>query len=188
MDFDFNSYWQKIKTGDEKAFETLFKKINGSLCYYALQITKDQFVAQEIVQDVFLKIWQTRETIVIRGSFKAYLYLMTHNLAINTLIKNNTRKNTVIELISNDLWKNTEAVLEMNPFLLEKLEAEETNRTIEKAINKLPQQCRDVFSLSRFDNKTNKEIAYLLNITESTVRTHIFRALEKIEKALEKNK
>jgi RNA polymerase sigma-70 factor, ECF subfamily len=188
MSFDFNSYWQKTKNGDEKAFESLFKEINSSLCYYALQITNDQFIAQEIVQDVFLKLWQNRQDIIITGSVKAYLYVFTHNLAINSLIRNNTRKNSVSKLISNDLWNNIETTLEMNPFLLEKLEAEDTNMLIEKTISELPQQCREIFTLSRFDNKTNKEIATLFKITESTVRSHIFKALEKIEEALEKNK
>lgn len=188
MSFDFSFYWQKIKNGDERAFEALFKEISGSLCYYAYQITNDHFMSQEIVQDVFLKIWQNRNQIVIRGSLKAYLYLTTHNIAINTLIKNNTRKNSVSKLISNDLWKDLEATLEMNPFLLEKLEADEINKTIEKTINDLPQQCREIFSLSRLQNKTNKEISTLLNIAEGTVRTQIFRALEKIEEALEKSK
>lgn len=188
MSFDFSFYWQKIKNGDERAFEALFKEMNGPLCYYALQITNDQFIAQEIVQDVFLKVWQNRNEIVIRGSLKAYLYITTHNIAINTLIKNNTRKNSVSKLISNDLWKDIESTLEMNPFLLEKLEADEINETIEKAINDLPHQCREVFLLSRFQNRTNKEIAAILNIAEGTVKSQIFRALEKLEEALEKNK
>jgi RNA polymerase sigma-70 factor, ECF subfamily len=188
MSFDFNFHWQKIKNGDERAFEALFKEMNGSLCYYALQLTNDQFIAQEIVQDVFLKIWQNRNQIVIKGSLKAYLYITTHNIALNTLIKNNNRRNSVSKLISNDLWKNIEATLEMNPFLLEKLEADEINKTIEKAINDLPQQCKEIFLLSRNQNKTNKEIAAILNIAEGTVKSQIFRALEKIETALEKDK
>ncbi|HEY4785464.1 MAG TPA: RNA polymerase sigma-70 factor [Bacteroidales bacterium] len=188
MSFDFNFYWQKTREGDEKAFEILFKEINNSLCYYAFQITNDRFIAQEIVQDVFLKIWQNRRKIIINGSFKAYLYLMTHNLAINTLLKINTRKNSVSRLVSNDLWENFKDTLAINPYLLEQLEAEETDKTIEKAIDGLPQQCKDVFSLSRFENKSYKEISSLLNITESTVRSHIFKALEKIEEVLKKNK
>jgi len=72
-----------------------------------------------------------------------------------------------------------------NPFLLEKLEAEETNMIIEKAVSELPKQCRVVFSLSRYDYKSNREIASLLDISESSVRTYIFRSLEKIKKALE---
>src|SRR5512141_1060935 len=85
MRFDYSFYSHKIKNGDERAFEALFKEMNGPLCYYALQITNDQFIAQEIVQDAFLKIWQSRNEIVIRGSLKAYLYITTHNIAINTL-------------------------------------------------------------------------------------------------------
>jgi len=174
-----------MRNGDLNAFERLFKELNSSLCYYAFQLTKDQIFSQEIVNDVFLKLWQDRETINIRGSYKNYLYSMTHNHAINLLIKNNSLRNKVSKLISTDIWEKLESTVAINPFLLEKLEAEETNMIIEKAVSELPKQCRVVFSLSRYDYKSNREIASLLDISESSVRTYIFRSLEKIKKALE---
>jgi RNA polymerase sigma-70 factor, ECF subfamily len=187
MGFDYHYYWQKIKSGDEKAFEILFKEVCNSLNYYALQITNDIFLAQEIVQDVFLKLWQNRETIAIRGSLKAYLYQAIHNQAINTKIQGSTKKNAVTKLGTDFFWDFIGETRHMDAFLLENLEANETADLIDKIVKELPEQCQNVFSLSRYENKTNKEIASILNITENTVRTHIYRALEKIEEALEKN-
>jgi RNA polymerase sigma-70 factor (ECF subfamily) len=74
MNFDFDFCWQQIRNGDEHALEKVYKAAFRSLVYYATEITGQHHLGEEVVQDVFLKIWQTREELFIKGSFKAYLF------------------------------------------------------------------------------------------------------------------
>jgi RNA polymerase sigma-70 factor, ECF subfamily len=188
MTVDLDLYWQKVHiNGDEKAFKQLFKQTFQSLCFYAFQISSDRFLAEEIVQDVFVKLWENRESIEVKGNFKAYLFQMVHNFTLNKLVFKNTQKNMVNNTVSDDVWETILESEEYNAFLEEKLEADDTRDTINAAIDQLPNQCREIFQLSRIENKTNDEIASFLDITVNTVRTQIYRALEKIKEAIEKN-
>jgi RNA polymerase sigma-70 factor (ECF subfamily) len=189
MGLSLDYYWQKVQEkGDENALEWIFKNTYPSLCFYAFQIVGDRFLSEEIVQDVFTNLWQNRNKIAIKGSFKAYLYQSVRNLAINVLIQNSTLKKSVNNLVSIEFWQEIQNNLKFEAFLIEKLEAEETQLVIDKAISELPEQCREIFKLSRNEFKSNDEIADYLGISVNTVRTQIFRALEKIKEALEKNK
>lgn len=187
MSFDYTYYWDKIRQDDEKALEKLFKETHLQLRFYAWHITGDLYTAEEVVQDVFLRIWQKRKDIDLKSSIKAYLYQSTHNIAVSTLLKHSTQKQSVNTPVSAELWQYIENNLDVNAFLLEKLEADETEEIITNVIKELPEQGKEVFTLSRFDQKSNKEIADQLKITESTVKTHISRALKKIKEALDKN-
>lgn len=187
MTFDLDYYWQKVQNNsDEKAFEQIFNQVSESLCYYSFYLLKDQVLAEEIVQDVFVKLWQTHKDIDVRSNFKAYLFQMVHNFSINKVIQNNTLKNTLTTKVSDEVWNFLLETQEYNAFLIENIEAEDTNKVIIKAIDELPNQCREIFHYSKFKNKTNQEIADILNISVNTVRTQIYRALEKIKAALEK--
>lgn len=186
MNFDFNGCWLEIQNGNEKALETLFDLLNKSLCLYSFNITNDLFASQEIIQDLFLKIWNDRRKIVVKGSFKAYLYQIAYNLSINYLVQRNTLKFSVNKLLPADAWLTMQNEIDINEFLIEKLEADDTSLIIEKAISGLPDQCKKIFTLSRFEGKSTDQIAALLNISVNTVRTQIYRALEKIKEELEK--
>lgn len=186
MFFDFNGCWLKIQNDDEKALEELFKEANKSLCLYSLNITKDLFTSQELIQDLFLKIWQNRKKISIEGSLKAYLYQTAYNLSINYLVQKKTLKLSVNRLLPSDTWLTMQDNIHTNEFVIEKLEAEDTGAIVDKVITALPEQCKRIFMLSRVDGKTTYEIADILNISTNTVRTQIYRALEKIKEELEK--
>ncbi|HEX3007571.1 MAG TPA: RNA polymerase sigma-70 factor [Bacteroidales bacterium] len=186
MYFDFNSCWLKIQNDNVKALEELFNEVNKPLCVYSFSITKDLFASQEIIQDLFLKIWQNRKNISIEGSLKAYMYQTAYHLSINYLIRNKTLKLSVNKLLPADMWLNLKDQIQVNEYVVEKLEAEETSKVIDKAIAELPEQCRNIFALSRIEGKSSNEIAAILNISVNTVRTQVYRALEKIKTALEK--
>ena len=187
MSIILHNYWNKIKEGDESSFELLYKYLVPELCNYAFQYTQDRFLAEEIVQDVFIKIWQTRENITPNKSIKAYIYQCVHNSCINSLIQKKNMKNINNVFLTEESWEVIHESTQMNPFLLEKLEADDTEHIIKHIVQTLPVGCREIFSLSRFENRSNQEIAQMLNISVSTVRTQIFRALEKISEGLSKN-
>ena len=180
-----NKYWQGICEGDEKALEALFREINKSLFYYALYLTEDYATSEEIVQDVFVKIWQDRHRIVIKGSLKSYLYKSIRNHAINILIHKKTKKFSVNRIMPGNIWEVMQEILDAEDHIVEKIEAGETEKKIRAIIDGLPEQCRRVFILSRFEDKSNTEIAIQLKISANTVKTHIYRALELIRKSLE---
>jgi RNA polymerase sigma-70 factor, ECF subfamily len=188
MSFDLDYYWQKThKKGDLKAFEWIYKSTFQKLCFHAFQITGDQFLSEEIVQEVLVKLWNDRTHIIIKGNLKPYLYQTVHNLAINKLIQQKTQKFSINKPVSNEIWQLVADNYSYNAFLVEKLEAAETETIIDKVVEELPTQCREIFRSSKYDNKSNEEIATHLNISVHTVRTQIYRALEKIKDALEKN-
>lgn len=178
--------WEKIQKGDLKTFEKIYKKMFPRLCFYACKILKDKSISEEVVQDVFLKIWQNRESIFIKESLINYLYSATHNLAINTAIQKKTLKNRVNLHTTEELWQNIQNTFVVNDFISNKIEAKEIEKRIRSIINKLPGQCKTIFLLSRYKNLTNKEIAQTLGISAHTVRTQIYRAIDKIIKELEK--
>lgn len=188
MSLILHNYWSKIKEGDENSFELLFKELYSELCNYAFQYMADRFLAEEIIQDVFIKIWQNRENITLSKSIKAYIFQSVHNSCINSLIQKKNKKIINNVFLSDASWEFIQESTQINSYLLEKLEAEDTERIIKQIILTLPAGCSEIFTLSRFEHRSNQEIAEFLNVTVSTVRTQIYRALEKISEGLLKNK
>jgi RNA polymerase sigma-70 factor (ECF subfamily) len=184
MIFDFSKNWFSIKHGEIAALRELFNETNQSLLNYSFRISQDKHIAEEVVQDVFINIWNNRELIDIKGSVKSYLFQSVHNYTINKLIKNKTQRNSLAVLVSEEAWQYIEANYEVNDYLIEKLESEDTEKLIHSIVEELPQQCREIFFLSRYEGLTNSEIAHKLNVSLSTVKTQIYRALDKIKQQL----
>ena len=186
MNSDLEKYWDGIKRDDEEALERLYKSMFSILVNYSQTIIFDFIYAEEVVQDVFLKIWQNRSFLNIHESIKSYLFRSVHNHSLNLLRQQRTLKQSVNSLASEDLWRFITDHYELDEFIIENLYAEDTDGVIQEVVENLPEQCRKVFSKSRFDGLTNEEIANQLNITQNTVRTHIYKALQKISEALKK--
>ena len=188
MNLDFELCWQKIQNGEEYALEKVYKAAFRSLVYYASEITGQPQLAEEVVQDVLLKIWQNRSELSIKGSFKAYLFQSVHNHALNVIRQQKTRKESVNLLSSEKTWKFISDTYDLNDNLIDRIFSDETEAIIEQIIKELPEQCRKVFLMSRFESLKNEEIAAQLGLSENTVKTHIYRALQKIAFALKKEK
>lgn len=186
MNFDFDLFWQQIRNGDENALEKVYKASFSPLVYYAKQITGMHNLAEEVVQDVFLKIWQSRSELAIKGSFKAYLFKSVHNHALNVIRQQKTRKESVNLVAPEKIWKFISDNFMINDNLIEKLFSDDTEAIIEQTIKELPDQCSKIFLMSRYDSMKNEEIASKLGLSENTVKTHIYRALQKIAQALKK--
>ncbi|MDR3268224.1 MAG: RNA polymerase sigma-70 factor [Tannerella sp.] len=184
--FDLDKCWKKVQQGDVRAFEALYNRLYPALLYYAKQITGDHFVAEEILQDTFLKLWQNRQELFSDGaSLKTYIYQAAHHQCINYLVHKKTQKQSFLQLASGKWWYEIGEQFAYDEQLLDALQAEETLHRIERLVEELPGQCREVFKLSRFEDKNNEEIAGLLGISVNTVKTHIYRALEKIRRGLD---
>lgn len=155
---------------DVASFEQVFKTYFKSLHAYAFSIINDEDEAEEIVQQVFFKLWERNENLHINGPINAYLYRAVHNESLNYLKHQKVKAGHQLYVAYN--MKN-EAELP-----LKKINAAELENKIKKALNELPEQCRTVFQLSRFDDLKYREIADKLDISVKTVENQMGKALK----------
>jgi RNA polymerase sigma-70 factor, ECF subfamily len=155
-------------------FEQLFKSHFRLLCNIANNIVKNERAAEDIVQDVFLKLWQKKDDLKIHTNVMGYLYRATANASID-YIKNNRNviplKQTIHYQKTDD---NAEAVLMRK----------ELEKNIERAMRLLPPKCKAIFVLSRFEGMKYKEIAEHLGLSVKTVENQMGIALDKLRTEL----
>ena len=148
-------------------FETVFKDNFRSLHSYASSIIKDEASAEELVQDIFVKLWERRETLPATLSVTAYLYKSVYNESLNYIKHNKVKDKYRLHAI------NTGNIYEeSNPAAVRQLQQQ-----IDKALNELPEQCRTVFQLSRHEDLSYRAIADRLGISVKTVEGHMGKAL-----------
>lgn len=167
-----------IKSGDEHAFELLFRKYYVRLCGFANKFVADIAESEEIVQEVFLNIWKKRDQLKLDGDMHPYLFKSVQNLCFNFLEHQKVVDNyyAVIEFI----YKNqTEDFSTYESVIYSELQAK-----VDKAIELLPNECRKIFLLSRLDGLKYSEIAEQLGISVKTVETQMSRALNKLKAEL----
>jgi RNA polymerase sigma-70 factor (ECF subfamily) len=154
-------------------FEKLYKRFQPSLTNYAFYLTRSSEDAIEIVNDVFLSVWSKQNRLTLDHSLKTYLYTAVKNRSINYIKKNK------LETVFDDQL-DTLSDFEADESLLQK----EQQIIIEQIMNNLPPKCKQVFSMSRVDQLSNKEIASLLDISIKTVEAQITKALKIFRKKL----
>jgi RNA polymerase sigma-70 factor (family 1) len=160
---------QRMQQGDEGALELLFKTYYAQLCRFARNMLKDGEQAEDMVQDVFMKVWDKRNQINITSSLKAYLYMAVRNHCLNA-IKVNERKYWMDEGMEDDARLAVDDVINA-------LSAKSLNDRIGQAINKLPAKCRLTFQLSRHEEMSYREIAETMNVSVKTVENQMGKAL-----------
>lgn len=162
---------------DMKAYRDLYYLLFGSLHRFSCSFVKSKEVAEEIVSDVFIKVWQIRDRLTEIQNLRVYLYTVTRNFSINYLQRN--YKNTSLSIEELDI----EPVIELgNPEEL-CINAETIN-IIRRIIHDLPPQCRLIFQLVKEDGLKYMEAADILNISVLTVRNQLAIAVRKIGSAL----
>jgi RNA polymerase sigma-70 factor, ECF subfamily len=159
-----------IRQGNERVYEGVFRKHYQALCNYACGILKDMDDAEEVVQSIFLKFWEQREGIEISVSLKSYLYRAVHNTCLNRL-KHLKIQETYRQYVGDYLEETYDSATE----ILDKVELE--NR-IADALEKLPEQCRLIFKMSRFEELKYQEIADKLGLSIKTIENQIGKALK----------
>lgn len=159
----------KLRDGDEKAFESLFWKYNEHIYNFILSIFHDDFTSEDITQNVFLKIWERRESIDIDLNFESYIFTIARNLAY---------KEMELRLVSQKLSDAiAEKLVDENLLMEERIDSESLREYIHGLVEELPDARRRIFQLSRYEHLSNKEIATRLSISEKTVETQMTRAL-----------
>lgn len=162
----------QIANGDEKAFTRLFHHYRNKIFTVALKLTESDVLAEEIVQDVFLKIWIKRNTLQEINNFDSFLFIIARNHTF-TALKKLARKGMKIE--DADLAFLTELETPEDP-LLEK----EYRKILAQSIDRLPPQQKQVYQLRNERGLTRDEIAAILNISPSTAKAHLRSALRSI--------
>lgn len=162
-------YIYNLKRGDTPSFEYLYNLWSGKLYNFVMRISKgDSYLAEDIVQSVFIKVWESRHTLDPDKSFGAYLCTIAKNQLVNIY------QHRMLEYLYEEKVKSTESIentteKEVDYHLLEEY--------IDSLIEQLPPARREIFILSRRSLLTNKEIAEKLNISENTVESQLTKAL-----------
>ena len=155
---------------DEKAFEDVFKSYYKSLHAYAFTLLKEEMTAEEMVQNVFYKLWERSETINISGSVAAYLYRAVHNECLNHLKHLKVRS-------EHQMYVSHRAGQD-NDSASKQLQVKELDTRLRIALSELPEQCRTIFQMSRFEELRYREIADRLDISVKTVENQMGKALK----------
>jgi RNA polymerase sigma-70 factor, ECF subfamily len=157
-------------------FETLFRQYFTGLCYFARKYTGDLDAAKEIVHSVFIRIWENRRDFDWEKPAKSYLFTSVYNRSLNLIRDNqkfiNHEDAAVRNMITDDAAFSDD------------LETAELESLIKAALQRLPQKCREVFELSRFEGRKYAEIAEQLNISVKTVEAHMSKALHNLKAEL----
>lgn len=162
---------QALTTHDDaQALQTLFHRHYDGLCRYVFAILQCKHTTEEVVSDVFLKIWNQRHTLQVQTSLKAYLLISVRNMAIDYLRRQSRRRTVGSDAIHPDLPCNYTSAHDQ-------LVGEETTSIVEAAIERLPRQGKAIFRLSRDGGMKYREIAEHLGLSIKTVETHMTRSL-----------
>lgn len=160
----------QLMSRNELAFERAFKRWFQSLHTYAFTIVRDDYEAEEIVQQVFCKLWERADGITISGPVSAYLYRAVYNESMNFLKHQKVKAR-------HQLYVAHQSKQEQQAFN-DGLTSEALERKYTDALQELPEQCRTVFQLSRFDHLKYREIADRLDISVKTVENQMGKALK----------
>jgi len=166
---------QSLRIGNHEAFRTVYIHYSGPLCRFLTALCRSRETAEEITQDVFLKLWEKRENINPEKNIRTYLYTMAKNAMMNHF------QHQSVE------WRFLQSgagLNESDPASDEILIAQETEILIELAVSRMPKKRREVFELSRKAGMTNEMIAKELNLSKETVAAHLSYARKDIKEVL----
>jgi RNA polymerase sigma-70 factor (family 1) len=163
-------WYARIKAGDESAFEALFRAHYGVLCGFARKFVADKDTAEELVQELFMQMWDRRATLNPETSLKAYLFTAIRNSCLNHL------KHLAVKSRHQEHARSMEAAHAADPS--EALQSAELEARIHLEIDALPDRCSEIFKLSRFQGLKYDEIAKELGISPRTVEVQIGKALK----------
>lgn len=160
----------KVKSlTDIKVFEGVFRLLYAPLCGYVNKIILNKEIAEEIVQEVFYVVWKNRTTLEIKTSIKSYLYRSAHNKALH-YIEHEKVKGKYIDYISNNE--------QFSETPEQAMQTSEMYAIYQDTLKKLPENCRNIFNMSRNQGLKYKEIADKLSISVKTVEANMGRALK----------
>ncbi len=166
----------KIKSGDLRVFEDLFRSLYQPLCFYALKYVSVPDTAEEIVQDLFFTLWEKREELTITTSLQAYMYTATHNRCLKFLDHRQIEQKyeKYRRELSADSFEPAADLTSVN----------EIQRIINKTLDSLPDKCSRIFRLNRYEGLRYNDIASKLSISVKTVEANMGKALKMLRENL----
>ncbi|HMP92842.1 MAG TPA: RNA polymerase sigma-70 factor [Phnomibacter sp.] len=175
------AHWQHriCECDDHEAYEYLFKALAPPLVHFANAIVHERAAAEDVVNDVFLRVWEKRKTLDQIENLRFYLYTATRNFAINHL-KSSARQ-SYLPLQQMESW-HAQLVASQNPAGI--TEARDVFARLQAAIEALPPRCRIILKLTREDGLKQREVAELLHISPKTVENQLAIALHKLASAV----
>jgi RNA polymerase sigma-70 factor (family 1) len=166
----------RIRKGDIGQFESLFRSSYVSLVKYSKRLIKDQDTAEEIVQDLFFKLWQDRDKIKIESSLNGYLFRAVHNRCLHHFEH--------LKVVERHAQEMTTEKYESPEDPVEKLQYKELQARIALILERLPERCGQIFMMNRFEGLKYSEIAKKLSVSIKTVESNMGKALKEFRKAL----
>jgi len=176
MTFNQDLLIEEIRKGSTNSFNQLFTDYYQNLCRFAYTFVKDADISEEIVQELFISIWERRQTITIKTSARAFLYTSIKNRALNYIRNEKTRVGH-----EDDFAREQNSKVDS---LINFCEQEELNHIIKQAISELPPQCRTIIELRQKHSLSNREIALQLNLSVKTVENQINISIKKLREKI----
>ncbi|WP_017729727.1 RNA polymerase sigma-70 factor [Nafulsella turpanensis] len=170
---------RRLSSGDAQAIDFLFKKYYAEMLRLSYTVLKNREAGKDIIQDIFIAIWEKRASLHFSKPIKAYLFRAVINRSLNYLRDQGKTKMLPLEKMEAGRHASSAGLSS------EKLEEKELEQFILRLIHRLPPQCRVAFELSRHQQMSNKEIAAYMDISVKAVEKHMARALKQLRKGLE---
>ena len=167
---------RRIREGDKQEFEKLFRSSYVSLVRYAKRILKDHDTAEEIVQDLFFRLWQDRGNLTIESSLNGYLFRSVHNKSLHFI-----EHQKVIDRHAGEIAASADETAEP---VTEAIYYSELQSKVARVLERLPERCSVIFRMSRFEGLKYNEIAEKLSVSLKTVEANMGKALKEFRKAL----
>ena len=164
-------WFKLLQQSNEEGLRALFDKYYIVLCRYAYTLLEDETISEDIVQELFIYLWEKRHEISVTTSVKYYLFGSVRNKTLNYL-RDNRKFTQLLQETDSSVYEDMS------------VETEELYRLIEEAVESLPQKCKDIFRLSRNEELSYKEIAAQREISVKTVEAQIHLAIKKVKKYL----
>ncbi len=178
MSINETEFAKLIRQGDEKAFKNAFELYYAALVRYGNLFVHDTEISRGLVQEVFLKLWEKRDEIIIHSSLKAYLFTAINHKALNHIRHERVKEAFKDQYIST--WiHNDDNQLKVNPFLKDALE---------NAINSLPPKAYKSFALTQIDGLSIREAAKKMGVAEKTIENQLARSRKTLRQKLKKFK
>lgn len=163
---------EEIARGNENAFRTLYDGYFHRISAYIFKLCKSPAATEEIVQDIFLKIWENRQSLVSVNTPEAYIFSMVRNKTIDYL-RRLAKETNLIHVLKEQVQASSNEIED-------KLNAEDLHCLIEEALQQLSSQKREIFRLSRTEGLDHDEIAEAMHLSKSTVKNHLSQTLQHV--------
>ncbi|NML36635.1 RNA polymerase sigma-70 factor [Chitinophaga sp. G-6-1-13] len=171
------SLFQKVCSDDMQAYNELYLALCGQLIRFSAAIVSSFHLAEEVISDVFITVWQKRHQLKHVENPVVYLYVTTKNLSLNTLQRNRRHLHESLELLDT-------AAFQIAPDAEKSMISAEVSQKIESAIRSLPPRCQLIFRLVKHDRLSYREVADLLDISVKTVDAQLSLAVKKVAQAV----